>query len=143
MFDRSSWSGWRLYASTYTGPASPLTHLVTLFSVSCGAHNSVVVLSRGDRLARFMPHLRLMRVKVMPIMLGLPWGISFGLPTLPMPARITTQVGPDGDLGARFGPEAADDDEVVQAIYDEVTSLMQRTMDGLVAEREEAPALAS
>src|SRR5439155_356126 len=35
------------------------------------------------------------------------------------------------------------DHEVVQAIYDEVTSLMQRTMDGLVAEREEAPALAS
>jgi len=38
-FDRSSWSGWRLYASTYTRPASRLTHLVTLFSVSCGGHN--------------------------------------------------------------------------------------------------------
>src|SRR5581483_4326360 len=55
-------------------------------AVSCGAHNSVVVLSRGDRLVRWMPHLRLMRVKVMPVMLGLPWGISFGLPTIPLPS---------------------------------------------------------
>jgi 1-acyl-sn-glycerol-3-phosphate acyltransferase len=112
-------------------------------ATSCGAHNSVVVLSRGEKLLRFLPHLRMMRVKVMPIMLGLPWGISFGLPTLPLPARITTQVGPVIDLSKRFGPEAADDDEVVGAIYEEVTSLMQRTMDGLVAEREGAGALAS
>src|SRR5439155_18096505 len=57
--------------------------------VSCGAHNSVVVLSRGERLARWMPHMRLMRIKVMPIMLGPPWGISFGIPTLPLPTKTT------------------------------------------------------
>ena len=105
-------------------------------ATSCGAHNSVMVLSRGDRLVRLLPHLRMMRVKVMPIMLGLPWGVSFGLPTLPLPARVVTQVGPVVDLPRRFGPEVADDEATVQAIYDEVTTLMQRTMDGLVAERE-------
>src|SRR5438270_5436120 len=67
-------------------------------AVSGGAHNSVVVLSRGDRLVRLMPHLKLMRVKVMPIMLGAPRGISFGLPTLPMPTKTTVQLGPTLEL---------------------------------------------
>jgi 1-acyl-sn-glycerol-3-phosphate acyltransferase len=104
-------------------------------AVSCGAHNSVVVLSRGDRLVRWMPHLRLMRVKVMPIMLGPPWGVSFGLPTLPMPAKVTVDVGAPIDLAARYGADAAEDDDVVRRIYDDLTGDMQQTMDSLAAER--------
>jgi len=105
-------------------------------AVSCGAHNSVVVLSRGDRLVRFLPHLRLMRIKAMPIMLGLPWGISFGLPTLPLPAKVTVEVGAPIDLRDRYGADADDAGGVVKWIYDDLTAQMQRTMDGLVAERE-------
>jgi len=105
-------------------------------AVSCGAHNSVVVLSRGDRLVRWMPHLRLMRVKVMPIMLGLPWGVSFGLPTLPLPTKTTVDVGSPIDLADRYGADADDGDAVIKWIYDDLTAEMQRTMDGLVAERE-------
>ena len=106
-------------------------------AVSCGAHNSVVVLSRGDRLVRWMPHLRLMRVKVMPIMLGLPWGISFGLPTLPLPAKVTVDVGAPIDLAAHYGASADDGDAVIKWIYDDITSQMQRTMDRLVGERSD------
>jgi 1-acyl-sn-glycerol-3-phosphate acyltransferase len=105
-------------------------------AVSCGAHNSVVVLSRGDRLVRWMPHLRLMRVKVMPIMLGLPWGISFGLPTLPLPTRTTVDVGAPIDLAEHYGADADDGDGVIKWIYDDLTSQMQHTMDRLVAERD-------
>ena len=105
-------------------------------AVSCGAHNSVVVLSRGDRLVRWMPHLRLMRVKVMPIMLGLPWGVSFGLPTLPLPTKTTVDVGSPIDLADRYGADADDGDAVIKWIYDDLTAEMQRTMDRLVAERE-------
>jgi 1-acyl-sn-glycerol-3-phosphate acyltransferase len=105
-------------------------------AVSCGAHNSVVVLSRGEGLVRWMPHLRLMRVKVMPIMLGFPWGISFGLPTLPLPANVTVDVGQPIDLAATYGADAADDEDTVRRIYTDVTGQMQRTMDDLVAERE-------
>jgi len=105
-------------------------------AVSCGAHNSVVVLSRGDRLVRWMPHLKLMRVKVMPIMLGLPWGISFGLPTLPLPTKTTVDVGAPIDLRERYGAEAGDSDAVIKWIYDDLTAEMQRTMDALVAERQ-------
>jgi 1-acyl-sn-glycerol-3-phosphate acyltransferase len=104
-------------------------------AVSCGAHNSVVVLSRGDRLVRWMPHLRLMRVKVMPIMLGLPWGISFGLPTLPLPAKVTVDVAAPIDLRERYGADAGDSDGVIERIYDDLTAEMQHTMDALVAER--------
>ena len=105
-------------------------------AVSCGAHNSVVVLSRGDRLVRWMPHLRLMRVKVMPIMLGLPWGISFGLPTIPLPTRTTVDVGAPIDLAERYGADPDESDAVIKWIYDDLTREMQQTMDKLVAERE-------
>src|SRR5947209_692900 len=105
-------------------------------AVSCGAHNSVVVLSRGDRLVRWMPYLRLMRVKVMPIMLGLPWGISFGLPTIPLPTRTTVDVGAPIDLAERYGADPDESDAVIKWIYDDLTREMQHTMDKLVAERE-------
>jgi 1-acyl-sn-glycerol-3-phosphate acyltransferase len=104
-------------------------------AVSCGAHNSVVVLSRGDRLVRWMPHLRLMRVKVMPVMLGFPWGISLGLPTLPLPTKTTVDVSGPIDLAERYGAQADDSDDVIERIYDDLTSEMQHTMDRLVAER--------
>src|SRR5438067_2763829 len=78
-------------------------------AVSCGAHNSVVVLSRGDKLVRFMPHLRLTRVKVMPIMLRLPGAISLGLPTIPLPTKTTVDVGAPIDLAERYGASADDD----------------------------------
>jgi hypothetical protein len=104
-------------------------------AVSCGAHNSVVVLSRGDRLVRWMPHLRLMRVKVMPVMLGFPWGISLGLPTLPLPTKTTVDVSGPIDLAERYGAQADDSDDVIKRIYDDLTSEMQHTMDRLVAER--------
>src|SRR5437588_2115429 len=106
--------------------------------VSCGAQNSLIVLSRGERLARFMPHLRAWRLKVCPILLGPPWGISVGLPTIPLPARVTVELGQPLDLAARFGREAADDDAVVAACYDEITSTMQHTLEGLAAERRDA-----
>jgi len=72
----------------------------------------------------------------MPIMLGLPWGISFGLPTIPLPTKTTVDVGAPIDLRERYGAEAGDSDAVIKWIYDDLTAEMQRTMDHLVAERE-------
>ena len=93
--------------------------------VSCGAHDSVIVLSRGDRLARFLPHLRLMRAKVNPIMLPLP----------PLPTQVTVQLGPPIRLSDRYGPEHATDPDVLDKLYDEITGSMQATMDALAKER--------
>jgi len=104
-------------------------------AVSCGAHDTVVVLSRGEWLVPFMPHLRLMRTKVAPIMLGFPWGISMGVPTLPLPARVTVQLGPVVDWRGHYGADAADDEALVRRLATEVTTTMQATLDQLAAER--------
>ena len=39
------------------------------------------------------------------------------------------------DLAAEYGAEAADDDKLVAACYDRITTEMQRVLDDLVAER--------
>ena len=100
--------------------------------VSYGSHHAVVVLSRGERLARTLG-LGKLRIKVFPILLG-PFGVqSILTPPLPMPAAVTVEFMAPMDWGA-FGPESASDDEVVRACYDEITSGMQATMDRLHAE---------
>jgi hypothetical protein len=72
----------------------------------------------------------------MPLVFGPPFGlVPGGIPTLPLPAKITVELGEAIDWGARFGPEAADDDEVVRACYAEITATMQATLDRLAAAR--------
>jgi len=104
--------------------------------VSVGAHETVVVLARGERIAELLGIDRMFRIKVMPLVLGPPFGIvPGGIPTWPLPAKITVELGETIDWSSRFGPEAADDDVVVRACYDELTATMQRTLDRLAAER--------
>jgi 1-acyl-sn-glycerol-3-phosphate acyltransferase len=101
--------------------------------VSHGSHDAVVVLSRGDRLARRLGFDRL-RINVMPIVAGPPWGVAPAqLPVLPFPAKITVHVGGPIDWSG-LGPDAADDPEVVHACYSEVETTMQADLDRLVAE---------
>ena len=74
----------------------------------------------------------------MPVMIGPPWGISFGLPTLPVPTTVTVQLCPPIDLAAESGPGGAEIDSVVKDGYHRVTTVMQRTLDELAAERRSA-----
>src|SRR5438132_5534977 len=108
-------------------------------AVTHGVQDSIVVLSRGEGLVRFMPHLKRWRLKVMPVMVGPPCGLSFGLPTLPLPAKATVQLGPPIDLSVENGPEAANDEPFVQASYTRITRGMQSTLDRLAEERGSAP----
>jgi 1-acyl-sn-glycerol-3-phosphate acyltransferase len=103
-------------------------------AVSCGAHETSIILTRGEKLVRFMPHLRPMRVKVSPIVLGPPFGISLGMPTFPLPAKVTVQLAKPIDFSDRFGPEDADDPRVLAECYRAVTTSMQATLDQLAAE---------
>jgi len=101
--------------------------------VAYGAHHTVVILSRGERLARLLG-LNLLRIKVFPILLGPPFGVnSFLTPPLPLPAAITVDFLPPIDW-THLGPEGADDEEVVEHCYGEITALMQATLDRLHAE---------
>jgi 1-acyl-sn-glycerol-3-phosphate acyltransferase len=104
-------------------------------AVSCGAHDTTFVLTRGARLAALHPILRRFRVKTQPFVLGFPWLVSPGLPVVPMPARVVVQLCPPIDLAAELGSGAADDDVLVRKGYDRVTGVMQNTLSRLAAER--------
>jgi 1-acyl-sn-glycerol-3-phosphate acyltransferase len=104
-------------------------------AVSCGAHDTVLVLTRGERLARMSPLLRRWRVKTQPFMLGAPWGISPGLPTLQLPAKVVVELGEPIDLTAELGAGAEADDAKLDQAYERVTGAMQDILSGLAAER--------
>jgi 1-acyl-sn-glycerol-3-phosphate acyltransferase len=100
--------------------------------VSVGGQETALFLSRGDHLARALGLDRLLRLKVLPISIALPWGLNVGdfLGHIPLPAKITTEVLPPIDLAEQFGPEPDVDD-----VYDHVIAVMQEALDGLGAER--------
>jgi 1-acyl-sn-glycerol-3-phosphate acyltransferase len=100
--------------------------------VSIGGQETALFLSRGERLARLLALDRVVRLKVLPISLAVPWGLNIGdmLGHLPLPAKITIETLPAIDLRAEFGP-----DPDVDEIYDHVQRLMQDTLDALAAER--------
>jgi hypothetical protein len=98
--------------------------------VGHGGHETTIVLSRGERIARAL-RLDRLRLQVYPILLQFPWGVSTpAFPSVPLPAKITMQVCDPIDWGA-LGPEAADDDTIVDRCYQQITSVMQGQLDEL------------
>ena len=100
-------------------------------AVTHGVQDSIFVLSRGERLLGLMPYMKRLRLKVAPILLGAPWGVSIGIPTIPLPAKATVRLCEPIHLG----PGDAEDDGLVRASYARVVGVMQSTLDGLAAER--------
>ena len=100
--------------------------------VSIGGQETSLFLSRGERLAKLLGLDRAFRLKVLPISLGLPWGVNVGdmLGHLPLPAKITIEALPAIDLNREFG---ADPD--LDEVYDHLVRQMQETLDALAAER--------
>ncbi|MEA2256290.1 MAG: hypothetical protein QOG35_2335 [Solirubrobacteraceae bacterium] len=100
--------------------------------VSIGGQETALFLTRGEGLSRLLGLDRLLRLKVLPISLALPWGVNVGdfLGHVPLPAKITVEALPPIDLREEFGPEP-DVDEA----YDHVVRVMQETLDALAAER--------
>jgi 1-acyl-sn-glycerol-3-phosphate acyltransferase len=100
--------------------------------VSIGGQETSLFLTRGERAARLIGLDRLARIKVLPVSIGPPFGVSvLDLPPrLPLPAKIEIEVLPPIDVRERFGPHPDPD-----RVYDSVTGEMQRTLDGLAAER--------
>jgi 1-acyl-sn-glycerol-3-phosphate acyltransferase len=100
--------------------------------VSIGGQETALFLTRGERLAKLFALDRLFRLKVLPISIGLPWGLNVGdmLGHLPLPAKITVETLPPIDLRAEFGPDPDLDD-----VYGHIIRLMQDTLDALASER--------
>ena len=92
------------------------TQVPVVPAVSVGTHETLVVLARGEGVARRLGLDRLFRIKVMPLVLGPPFGIvPGGIPTWPLPAKITVELGEPIDWTTTYGPEAAADEAVVEA----------------------------
>lgn len=104
--------------------------------VSIGGHETVFVAGDGRRLARTLG-LERFRIKALPLVIGPPWGLSPGdlLLHLPLPAKITVQVGEPIDFEARFGRLDPRDPEVLWACYHYVELRMQTMLDALAAQR--------
>jgi 1-acyl-sn-glycerol-3-phosphate acyltransferase len=100
--------------------------------VSIGGQETALFLSRGERLAKLLGLDRAFRLKVLPISLGIPWGLNVGdmLGHLPLPAKITIEALPAIDLRREFG---ADPD--LDEVYDHLVRVMQETLDALAAAR--------
>lgn len=97
--------------------------------VAYGSHDAIVIVSRGERLARALG-LHHLRIQVFPILLA-PYGLTTILtPPLPMPAAIVVEFLPPLDWTS-YGPGAEDDPAIVDACYDEITTTMQAALDRL------------
>lgn len=109
------------------------THGVPIVPVvSDGAHDTFVVLTDGRGLARRLRFDRLLRVKSVPLVASLPWGLSLGdwLGHVPLPTKVRIEALEPIDLRARYG-----DTLDVQDAYEYVRSTMQVGLARLAARR--------
>jgi 1-acyl-sn-glycerol-3-phosphate acyltransferase len=100
--------------------------------VSIGGQETALFLTRGEHAAHVLGLDRMLRLKVLPVSLALPWGLDVGdmLGHLPLPAKITIRVLEPIDLRATYG---ADPD--FDAVYDDVVGRMQTELRRLAADR--------
>jgi 1-acyl-sn-glycerol-3-phosphate acyltransferase len=102
--------------------------------VTAGAHDCFHVLTDGTAFARAIGLKKLARVEVLPIALGLPWGVQIGpWGHLPWPVRMRIRVLP-AIAWPDLGPDAADDPAIVARCRDEVVATMQRALDEMARE---------
>jgi 1-acyl-sn-glycerol-3-phosphate acyltransferase len=100
--------------------------------VSLGGQETALFLSRGERLARLFRLDKLLRLKVLPISIAIPWGLNIGdmLGHWPLPAKLQMRALPAIDIREQFGRNP-DIDEV----NEHVLGAMQATLDSLAEER--------
>lgn len=99
--------------------------------VGIGGQETQLYLSRGEGLARLLRLDKLMRVKILPISVGFPFGLSAVLPVnVPLPTKIVMQVLDPIDLVAEFG-----DDPDVDEVDAHIRRVMQKALDKLAKER--------
>lgn len=99
-----------------------------------GGPDSMPVLATGRRIAQGLQLDRIARLKMFPIAVQVPWGISPALlPELPLPTKIRTAFQPP--VRVECDPERADDQAYVEAVYEQVRRSIQAGMDALARRR--------
>lgn len=103
--------------------------------VSAGAHETMLVLSQGQRLAKRLRLSKWARLNSLPLLFAAPWGLLWGptcaLPYFPLPAKITVQI------GEPLPVERCDDSDDTRTpnLYRHVEQTMQSMLDQLYSER--------
>jgi len=109
--------------------AVPIVPIATV-----GGPDSMPVLATGRRIAKLLALDRVARLKMFPIAIQVPWGVSPALlPEIPLPTKIRTAFQDPIELDA--DPERAEDDAYVEAKYREVCATIQGGMDALARRR--------
>src|ERR1700710_321951 len=127
--DRANLAGRKGFVKMAIRAGVPIVPIATV-----GGADAMPVLMRGDRLSRALKLDKLLRVKVFPLALSLPWGTApAALPQLPLPAKIRTRFMPAVEVDC--DPDRADDQAYVDQKYDEVQDSIQRGMDALARKR--------
>jgi 1-acyl-sn-glycerol-3-phosphate acyltransferase len=100
--------------------------------VAIGGQETALFATRGERVAEATGWAKLTRIKVLPVAIAPPFGVTLlDLPArLPLPAKITVEVRPPIDLTERFGP-----DPEYEQVYEEITAEMQDVLSELQDER--------
>ena len=92
------------------------------------------VLAKGASLAKLLRLDKVARLKMFPIALQAPRGISPALlPELPLPTKIRTAFQDPIELDC--DPERAEDEDYVQDMYEQVRGSIQTGMDALARRR--------
>ena len=104
----------------------PIVPMVTL-----GGQETALFLSRGEGLARFFGIDKSLRLKSLPIMIALPFGLQVGpLPHVPLPSKVTIRILAPINIRERYG-----DDPDVDEIYTDLLASMQETLTALQRDR--------
>jgi len=127
--DRANLAGRKGFVKMAIQAGVPIVPIATV-----GGADAMPVLIRGDRLSKALKLDRLLRLKVFPLAVSLPWGVApAALPQLPLPAKIRTRFMPVVDLD--HDPARAEDEDYVDRKYDEVEGAIQAGMDALARKR--------
>jgi 1-acyl-sn-glycerol-3-phosphate acyltransferase len=127
--DRANLAGRKGFVKMAIRAGVPIVPIATV-----GGADAMPVLMRGDRLSRALRLDKMLRLKVFPLAISLPWGIApAALPQLPLPAKIRTRFMPAVHLDT--DADRADDEQYVDRKYDEVQDSIQRGMDALARKR--------
>jgi 1-acyl-sn-glycerol-3-phosphate acyltransferase len=122
-------TGYARVALTAGVPIAPVAHV--------GAHQTLIVLSDGQKIAETFRLPELARAHIWPIHLSLPWGLAVGpWPHLPPPARLHYRFAPavwPHEVDAEPGKEPSDDQ--VEEMDRLVRTRMQAELDRMREER--------
>jgi 1-acyl-sn-glycerol-3-phosphate acyltransferase len=99
-----------------------------------GGPDSMPVLATGRRLAKALQLDKVARLKMFPIAIQAPWGVSPALlPEIPLPTKIRTAF--QEPVEVESDPDKAEEKEYVKQKYEEVRMSIQAGMDALARKR--------